>query len=96
MALVEDSDDLRVKLETLRGHCQAVNRPYEQIEKTTLFFAPLVRDGRLDPEALNYLSALGEFGVDEVMVRFPADPATFDLLATELLPFVNKIPVAGR
>ena len=89
-------DDLRAKLESLQGHCQAVNRPYEQIEKTTLFFAPIVRDGRLDPEALNYLSSLGELGVDEVMVRFPADPATFDLLATELVPFVQKIPVAGR
>ncbi len=89
-------DDLRTKLEVLRGHCQALNRPYEQIEKTTLFMAPVARDGHLDPTALDYISALAELGVDEVMVRAPADPATFDLLATELLPIVEKIPVAGR
>lgn len=89
-------DDLRTKLETLRDHCQTLNRPYEQIEKTTLFMAPIARDGRLDPEALDYIRSLGELGVDEVMVRFPADPATFDLLATELIPLVEKIPVAGR
>jgi alkanesulfonate monooxygenase SsuD/methylene tetrahydromethanopterin reductase-like flavin-dependent oxidoreductase (luciferase family) len=89
-------DDLRMKLEVLRRHCQALNRPYEHIEKTTLFMAPIAHDGHLDPAALDYIIALAELGVDEVMVRYPADPATFDLLATELVPIVEKIPVAGR
>ena len=89
-------DDLRAKLEIVRGHCQALNRPYEQIEKTTLFMSPVVQNDRLDPTALDYIRALGELGIDEVMIRAPSDPATFDLLATELLPIVEKIPVAGR
>lgn len=89
-------DDLREKLEIVRGHCQALNRPYEQIEKTTLFMTPVAQNGRLDPAALDYIRALGELGVDEIMIRAPTDPATFDLLATELLPIVEKIPVAGR
>jgi len=89
-------DDLRTKLEILRGHCQTLNRPYEQIQKTTLFMAPIAHNGHLDPAALDYIGALGELGIDEVMVRAPADPATFDLLATELIPIVEKIPVAGR
>ena len=89
-------DDLREKLELVRGYCQTLNRPYEDIQKTTLFMTPLVHDGHLDPSALDYLRALGELGIDEVMVRAPADPATFDLLATELIPAVEKIPVAGR
>ncbi|HEU5227463.1 MAG TPA: LLM class flavin-dependent oxidoreductase [Ktedonobacteraceae bacterium] len=89
-------DDLREKLEIVRRHCQALNRPYEQIEKTTLFMTPVVQNGRLDPAALDYIRALGELGIDEIMIRAPTDPATFDLLATELLPIVEKIPVAGR
>ena len=89
-------DELRTKLEQLRGYCQDLNRPYEDIEKTTLFMAPIAHSGRLDQAALDYISALGELGVDEVMVRCPNDPATFDLLATELVPLVEKIPVAGR
>lgn len=89
-------DDLRTKLDVLRGHCQALNRPYEQIEKTTLFLPPLAHDGRLNPGALDYFRALGELGVDEVMVHYPNDPATFDLLTTELISIVEKIPVAGR
>jgi alkanesulfonate monooxygenase SsuD/methylene tetrahydromethanopterin reductase-like flavin-dependent oxidoreductase (luciferase family) len=89
-------EDLRTKLEVLRGHCQALNRPYEHIKKTTLFMTPTVHDGHLDPAALNDIRALGELGIDEVMVFTPADPETFDLLATELIPIVEQIPVAGR
>lgn len=91
-----DLNELRTKLEVLRGHCQALNRPYEQIEKTTLFMAPIAHNGHLNPEALDALRALAALGIDEVMVGAPADPATFDLLATELLPMAEKIPVAGR
>jgi alkanesulfonate monooxygenase SsuD/methylene tetrahydromethanopterin reductase-like flavin-dependent oxidoreductase (luciferase family) len=89
-------DDLRTKLETLRGYCQTLNRSYEDIQKTTLFMLPLIRNGHLDTTALDYLKALGELGIDEVMVAIPPDPANLDLLATELLPIVEKIPVAGR
>jgi alkanesulfonate monooxygenase SsuD/methylene tetrahydromethanopterin reductase-like flavin-dependent oxidoreductase (luciferase family) len=91
-----DLNELRTKLEVLREQCQVLKRSYEHIEKTTLLMAPLVRDGHLDPVALNYFSALGELGIDEVMIRYPDDPATFDLLATELIPMMEKIPVAGR
>ncbi len=91
-----DLDDLRTKLEVVRGHCQALNRPYEHIQKTTLYMAPIAHDGHLDPAALDYMRALAKLGVDEVMVRFPTDPADFDLLATKLIPTVEKIPVAGR
>jgi alkanesulfonate monooxygenase SsuD/methylene tetrahydromethanopterin reductase-like flavin-dependent oxidoreductase (luciferase family) len=91
-----DLADLRTKLEILRGHCQALNRPYEHIQKTTLLMAPIAHDGRLDPAALEYIRTLGELGIDEVMVRTPADPASFDLLATKLIPTIEQIPVAGR
>ncbi len=91
-----DLDGMRTKLEALRGYCQALNRPYEQIQKTTLFMASFVKNGHLDPAVLDSLRALAELGIDEVMVRAPTDPATFDLLATELIPAAEQIPVAGR
>lgn len=91
-----DLNDLRTKLEVLRGHCLTLDRPYEQIKKTTLFMAPIVQNGHLDPTALDYLRALGGLGIDEIMMRTPTDPATFDFLANELIPIVESIPVAGR
>jgi alkanesulfonate monooxygenase SsuD/methylene tetrahydromethanopterin reductase-like flavin-dependent oxidoreductase (luciferase family) len=91
-----DPDDLRTKLEIIRKHCQEINRPYEHIEKTTFFTTPIVHNGQLAQAALDYMVTLAELGIDEVMIRFPDDPATFDLIANELIPIVNKIPVAGR
>ena len=89
----QDLDDLRAKLEVLRRQCQTLNRPYEQIEKTTLFMAPVVQNGQLDATALATFRALAELGFDEVLITPPSDPATWDLLAAELIPAVEQIPV---
>ncbi len=92
----QNLDDLRTKLEALRTYCQELNRPYEHIEKTTLFVAPVAHNGHLDPTALAYIRALAELGIDEVMINNPNDPVIFDLLATELIPTVGSFPVTGR
>jgi alkanesulfonate monooxygenase SsuD/methylene tetrahydromethanopterin reductase-like flavin-dependent oxidoreductase (luciferase family) len=89
-------DDLQERLEVLRQQCQDLNRPYDHIWKTTLYMAPLLHDTRIDPGALAYIRALGNLGIDEVMVRAPEQPAAFDLCARELIPLVEDIPVAGR
>jgi hypothetical protein len=89
-------DALRSKLAYLRQQCEELERPYEAIEKTTFFTPPLIHNGRLDPEALDTISALAEMGFDEIMIRQAPDPATFEVLASELLPAVSRIPVAGR
>ncbi|GCE15929.1 LLM class flavin-dependent oxidoreductase [Tengunoibacter tsumagoiensis] len=89
-------DDMRAKLETLRGYCEVLNRPYEDIQKTTLFMAPLVHGGHVDQAALDYLQALADLGVDEVMIRYPDDPATFEQIATTVIPVVENMSVAGR
>lgn len=91
-----DLDDLQAKLEVVREHCQSLNRPYEQIEKTTLFPTPLIRNGQLDAAAMDALRALAALGIDEVMIAAPNDLASFELFATELIPAVANIPVAGR
>jgi hypothetical protein len=87
---------LRPKLAVLREQCEILNRPYEEIEKTTFFTPPVTRNGHLDPAALDRIAALADLGFDEIMVRYDDDPATFEILANELLPAVTRIPVAGR
>jgi alkanesulfonate monooxygenase SsuD/methylene tetrahydromethanopterin reductase-like flavin-dependent oxidoreductase (luciferase family) len=89
----ENLDDLRAILAVIRQHCQTLNRPYGQIEKITLFLAPVVQNGHLDSRALDTFRALAELGFDEVMISLPSDPADFDLLAAELIPAVEQIPV---
>ena len=93
---------LQHKLDILREHCQAVGRPYEQIEKTTLDFIKLTRDGRdgsITPAAaVEFFAELASMGIDQAIfsLRNVSDPGVFDLLATEVIPQVNKITVAGR
>jgi F420-dependent oxidoreductase-like protein len=93
---------LQHKLNVLRGHCQAVGRPYEQIEKTTLDSILLTRDGRggsITPAAaVESFAELASLGIDQAIFSLQnvTDPEVFDLLATEVIPQVNKIAVAGR
>ncbi len=93
---------LQKKLDVLREHCRAIGRPYEQIEKTTLGSMFLSRDGRsgsMTPAAaIEYFASLAELGIDQAIVNMPNvyDLNVFDLFATEVIPEVNKIAVAGR
>ncbi len=95
-------DALAHKLEVLRGHCETEGRPYEEIEKTALDLLHVTPDGHGDSltpaAAVERLQPLAELGFDHVMVKVPnaADPATFALLAEQVVPRVNAMAVAGR
>ncbi len=95
-------DELKRKLDVLRDHCQALGRPYEEIEKTTLDNFRLTSDGRdnsLSPNAaIDMFAALAEQGIDQAIFSLHnvADLEAFDLLATRVVPEVEKIKVAGR
>ncbi len=95
-------DELNHKLDVLRDHCQALGRPYEEIEKTTLDSFRLTSDGRdnsLSPNAaIDAFGALAEQGIDQAIFSLQnvADLEAFDLLATKVIPEVEKIKVAGR
>ena len=94
--------ELKRKLDILREHCAAIGRPYAEIEKTTLSSYRLTRDGRngsTTPTALlEHLAQLAELGIDQAIFSLQnvSDLEPFDLLATEVVPAAEKIPVAGR
>ena len=95
-------DELKHKLDVLRDHCQTLGRPYEEIEKTTLDSFRLTSDGRdnsVSPNAaIDMFGALAEQGIDQAIFSLQnvADLEAFDLLATRVVPEVEKIKVAGR
>ena len=95
-------DVLQHKLDVLRDHCQSIGRPYEEIEKTTLDSIHLTRDGRngsMTPAAaIEHFASLAAMGIDQAIFNMPNvyDLEPFDLLATEIVPVVEKIQVAGR
>ena len=95
-------DVVQHKLDVLRQHCERLGRPYEQIEKTTLDVLRLSRDGkegtRTPAQAIEYFAGLAEMGIDQALFSMPnvSDLEPFDLLATEIIPEVSKMKVAGR
>jgi alkanesulfonate monooxygenase SsuD/methylene tetrahydromethanopterin reductase-like flavin-dependent oxidoreductase (luciferase family) len=96
-----DKDQRQRKLDVLREHCQQLQRPYEHIEKTLVYFLHLSRDGSddtLSPQAaIDCFADLAAEGFDQVIMVIPniTDPTCFDLLST-IVPQVERIPVAGR
>jgi F420-dependent oxidoreductase-like protein len=95
-------DELQHKLDVLRDHCQSIGRPYEEIEKTTLDSFSITRDGRNDTlapnAAIDRFAEQAEMGIDQAIfsLRNVSDLEAFDVLATQIVPAVEKIKVAGR
>ena len=90
------------KTAILREHCERLERPYEQIEKTSLSTIRVTRDGRegtMSPQAaIHHFEKLAERGIDLAIVNMPnaheAEP--FEVLARDVVPAVEAMPVAGR
>jgi F420-dependent oxidoreductase-like protein len=89
------------KLDVLRGHCEDLGRPYEEIEKTSLSQLIITRDGRegsMSPQqAIDYFGQLAEMGIDQAIfgMRNVSEPDAFEAIA-EISPEIHKIAVAGR
>jgi F420-dependent oxidoreductase-like protein len=98
-----DHEQIQHKVEMLREHCQAIGRPYEQIEKSILEDIHVSRDGRpgtiTQAAAIERCAVLAALGFDQVILCLMDeyyDLETFDLLATDVIPAVAKLAVAGR
>ncbi|MDE3230416.1 MAG: LLM class F420-dependent oxidoreductase [Chloroflexota bacterium] len=95
-------DTLRHKLTVLGEHCEALGRPYAEIEKTTLSTLNITRDGRdgsLTPQqAVEHLASLAALGIDHAIFNTPqvAQPEFFDLVGAEVIPAAERLAVAGR
>ncbi|HEX9414192.1 MAG TPA: LLM class F420-dependent oxidoreductase [Ktedonobacterales bacterium] len=96
-------DVLQHKLNVLRGHCERLGRPYAAIEKTVaLENLRLSQDGRAGTvtaaQAIDAFAHLGELGFDHVIITLPNvdEPEVFDLLREQVVPAVERLPVAGR
>jgi F420-dependent oxidoreductase-like protein len=97
-----EGDFIKHKLEVLQEHCEQVGRPYAAIEKTSLGGLRLTRDGRdgskTPAQALDQFGQLAALGIEHALVSFPnvSDPALFELLATDVVPQMHQLAVAGR
>jgi F420-dependent oxidoreductase-like protein len=94
-------DVLQHKFDVLREHCDNENRPYTDIEKTSLDRLHVTRDGSngsMTPQqAIDYFGHIAELGFDHALVSLPnvSEPDAFEIFH-ELTPAIHDIKVAGR
>jgi F420-dependent oxidoreductase-like protein len=65
------TDTIRHKLDVLRGHCEDVGRPYEEIERTALGTVKLARDGMTAEEVIEQCRKLNDAGVQHLIFNMP-------------------------
>lgn len=81
--------DIPHKLAVLRGHCDAVGRDYDEIEKTSMLMVDPTDIGG----ALGSLRGLGDLGIQMVFVGVKDldRPEVLDTLGQQLIPAAERI-----
>jgi F420-dependent oxidoreductase-like protein len=85
-------DALRHKIDVLKGHCEALDRPFEQIEITTLSTA-FVPGAQTAAEIVAHCKGLAALGVHHVIFNMPnvADLANLKTFGSEIIPAVADL-----
>jgi hypothetical protein len=83
-------DFVRAKLEVLRRHCDAVGRPYEQIERTGLTDLDLRTTSVND--ALAMFRGLSDAGLQRVMIMLPdvEELRSIEVIGAQIVPVVRE------
>ena len=80
---------VRAKLEVLRKSCEAIGRPYDEIERTAI--------GRLDVgsssrvrEAIEYCRSVNDAGIEHFIISVPNDYeiTPLELIGKQIIPVV--------
>jgi F420-dependent oxidoreductase-like protein len=64
-------DLIRQKLDVLRGHCEAVGRDYEEIERTALGTVNLAEGGMTADKVIGYCREMDEAGIQHLIFNMP-------------------------
>jgi F420-dependent oxidoreductase-like protein len=84
---------VRAKLEVLRKSCEAIGRPYDEIERTAI--------GRLDVgssnsvrEAIEYCRSVNDAGIEHLIISVPNDHeiTPIELIGKQIIPAVADFP----
>jgi len=85
--------DLAHKLDVLRGHCEAVGRDYDEIEKTCYFLYDVGSKGEKAQEVVDQLGALAEMGFGAAIgaVAGVWDVTPLEIIGSKVIPAVASL-----
>ena len=77
----------------LRGHCEAVGRDYDEIEKTCYFIFDVGRGGEKAAEVVDQLGGLAEMGFGTAIgaVANVWDYTPLEVIGREIIPAVAPL-----
>ncbi len=81
------------KLDVLRGHCEAVGRDYDEIEKTVILPLDLGQQGEKTDQLLTQLEGLAALGVQEAHGIVPrvSEPGVLERFAKDVIPAAARM-----
>jgi len=86
------TENMQKSLDTLKGHCEALGRDYDSIEKTALCTAHLSGDDTVE-SLINRVKALAVMGFSHVIFNMPdvAEITPLETFAREINPAVAEV-----
>lgn len=90
--LFGDLELLKKKLDILKGHCDALGRDYESIEKTTLDTVHLAPGKMSAKDVIEKCKALADLGVDQALFNMPNvhEIEPLEIFGREIIPAVAE------
>jgi F420-dependent oxidoreductase-like protein len=88
-----DSPDLAHKLDVLRGHCDALGRDYDEIDKTVMGFFDIGTEGEKVGEVLAHLEELATLGITHVHtgVRDGSRTDQLEIFGERIIPAAREL-----
>jgi alkanesulfonate monooxygenase SsuD/methylene tetrahydromethanopterin reductase-like flavin-dependent oxidoreductase (luciferase family) len=85
--------ELARKLDVLRGHCEAVGRDYDEIEKTVYFIYDVGEKGEKAAQVVDQLGALAGMGFQAAIgqVRNVWDVTPLEVIGSKVIPAVAPL-----
>jgi F420-dependent oxidoreductase-like protein len=89
----ENLDLLRAKLDVLRRHCDALGRPFDDIERTAIGAIDLRQGGMTAREAIEYCRGVNAAGIQHFIVSMPGDHTLrpIEIMRNEVIPAVADL-----
>lgn len=82
---------LRHKLDVLRRHCDAVGRPYDEIERTALGTVNLAPGAMTPQQVIDLCRTMADVGIQHMIFNMPnvQDIAPLEIFGREIIPAVG-------
>ncbi len=83
-------ENIRHKLDVLRRHCDAIGRPYEEIERTSLSTVNLAPEQQTTGDVIRHCRELAEAGIQQAIVNMfnVHEIAPLEVFGNEIIPEV--------